>query len=155
MSRFQDCLQPQGPRAVLLSVKPRFAEQILSGHKTVEFRRSWAAEPVGLVLVYSSSPTQRIVGVVEVESIVHASPARLWTRCKPRGPGLERKELLEYFTGKDLGYGILLGAVVKPVKAFPPETFFKDFRAPQSFRYLTTAELKRVGKKFGMEELKR
>ena len=150
MKRFQECLRPQGPRAVLLSVKPRFAEQILDGTKKVEFRRSWAIEPVGLAVVYSSSPVQRLAGIVGIEGSVVASPASVWTKCRARGPGLERKELMEYFAGKDQAYGILLGSLALPEKPIRPKSLFKGFRPPQSYRYLTAVELRLIGKHFGL-----
>ncbi|WP_281718908.1 ASCH domain-containing protein [Pandoraea apista] len=137
---------------MLLSVKPRFAEQILAGTKKVEFRRSWAAEPVGLAVVYSSSPVQRLVGIVEIEGTVIASPVSVWTKCRGRGPGLERQELMEYFAGKDQAYGILLGKLARPEKPIRPTSLFRGFRPPQSFRYLTAAELRRIGKQFGIVE---
>lgn len=152
MKRFQECLRPQGPRAVLLSVKPRFAEQILDGTKTVEFRRSWAVEPVGLAVVYSSSPVQRLVGIVGIEGAVIASPASVWTKCRARGPGLERKELMEYFAGKAQAFGVLLGSLTLPEKPIRPKSLFRGFRPPQSFRYLTTTELRLIGKHFGLVE---
>lgn len=152
MSRFLKCLQPQGPRAILLSVKPRFAEQILTGAKKVEFRRSWAAEPVGLAVIYSSSPVQRLVGIVDVDGAVVASPTNVWNKCRQLGPGLERKELMEYFAGKNQAYGVLLGKVTLPPKPVPPKSIFKGFRPPQSYRYLSAAELRRVGKQFGLVE---
>lgn len=152
MTRFQECLRPQGPRAVLLSVKPRFADQILAGTKTVEFRRSWAAEPVGLAVVYSSSPIQRLVCIVQVEGAVLASPTSVWTKCRARGPGLERKELMEYYAGKDQVYGVLLGGLTLPAKPVRPKSLFRGFRPPQSYRYLSETELRRIGKEFGLLE---
>jgi predicted transcriptional regulator len=150
MSRFQECLQEPGPRAVLLSVKPRFAEQIASGLKRVEFRRSWAAEPVGMMVIYASAPTQRIIALVEVEGVVHAAPAKLWMQSSIRGPGLARAELLSYLDGKEKGYGILLGRVTSAAKPIEPGSVIDAFRAPQSFRYLSVEELRRIGKKFGL-----
>ncbi|WP_422192000.1 ASCH domain-containing protein [Aquabacterium sp.] len=137
---------------MLLSIKPRFAEQILAGTKTVEFRRSWAAEPVGLAVVYSSSPVQRLVGIVEIDGSVFASPASVWTKCRARGPGLERKELMEYFAGKTQVYGVLLGEVALPAKPVPPKSLIRNFRPPQSYRYLTASELRRIGRQFGLVE---
>lgn len=150
MSHFQECLKQQGPRAILLSVKPRFADQIIAGTKKVEFRRSWAAEPVGLAVIYSSSPTQQIIAIVDIKGTVSAIPSTVWAKCRLLGPGLERKELLEYFSGKDQAYGILLGKVTLPPKPISPTLLFKDFRPPQSYRYLSTIELRRIGKQFGL-----
>jgi predicted transcriptional regulator len=152
MTIFQECFQPEGPRAILLSVKPRFAELILSGAKKVEFRRTWAAKPVGLAVIYSSSPVQRIVGIVGINGTFVASPPKVWTKCLPLGPGLQRKELMEYFAGKDEAYGVLLGEVTLPPKPVPPKSLFKGFRPPQSYRYLSATELRRVGKQFGLIE---
>lgn len=152
MSRFLQCLKPQGAKAVLLSVKPRFADQIMAGTKRVEFRRSWTKQPVGLLLIYSSSPTQRLVGMVNVDGTITGSPTKVWTACIGRGPGLARKELLSYFEGKSEAHGILLGDVTKPPQPIAPKSVFKGFRAPQSFRYLSNAELRRVGKRFGLLE---
>lgn len=150
MSRFQECLQPQGPRAILLSVKPRFADQIVAGTKTVEFRRSWAAEPVGLAVIYSSSPVQSLIGIVEIEGFILASPSTVWTKCRSRGPGIERKELMEYFSGKTQAYGVLLGSVSLPSTPISPKSLFKEFRPPQSYRYLSATELRCIGKQFGL-----
>jgi predicted transcriptional regulator len=152
MNRFQECLRPQGPRAVLLSVKPRFAEQILDGTKTVEFRRSWAVEPVGLAVVYSGFPVQRLVGIVGIEGAIFASPASVWTKCRARGPGLKRKELMDYFEGKDQAYGVLLGSLSLPGKPIRPKSLFREFRPPQSYRYLTATQLRLIGKHFGLVE---
>lgn len=152
MTNFQECLQPEGRSAILLSMKPRFAELVLSGVKTVEFRRTWAAKPVGLAVIYSSSPVQRIVGIVGIKGTFVASPSKIWTKCLPLGPGLQRKELMDYFIGKDEAYGVFLGKVILPSKPVSPNLLFKGFRPPQSYRYLSTTELRRVGKQFGLVE---
>ena len=55
-----------------------------------------------------------------------------------------------YFAGKDEAYGVLLGDVTLPLKPVPPKSMFKGFRPPQSYRYLSTTELLRVGKQFGL-----
>ncbi|AHN76886.2 hypothetical protein DA70_22200 [Pandoraea pnomenusa] len=105
-----------------------------------------------MAVVYSSSPVQCLVGIVEIEGAVVGSPASVWTRCRARGPGLERQELMEYFVGKDQAYGILLGQMTRPEKPIRPKSLFRGFRPPQSFRYLTAAELRRIGKQFGIVE---
>ena len=70
MYLFQEFSPRQDGKVVLLSIKPKYADLILTGSKQVEFRRSWAAQDVGLIVLYSSSPIQKIVGIVEVDSVV-------------------------------------------------------------------------------------
>ncbi|HCY15044.1 MAG TPA: hypothetical protein DHV21_03540 [Curvibacter sp.] len=142
----QELSQPPGARAVLLSVKPQYSDLILSGEKRVEFRRTWAKDSVEMIAIYSSSPIQRIVGLVEVEGFISGSPTKLWSVCADRGGGLTRQELRSYFDGKSTGYGVLLGPVHPLKKSLDPKSIFKDFRAPQSFRYLSVAERKKLEK---------
>lgn len=146
MTIFQECLQPPGGRAVLLSIKPKFSDLILAGDKRVEFRRTWAIDEVGLIALYASAPVQRIVAFVVVDAVVWASPTQLWNYCTRRGGALTRRQLLEYFDGKGQGCAVLLGGVRKFAEPLDPRTLFKDFSAPQSFRYLSAAEVKKLEK---------
>lgn len=141
---FRECSPLEGGRAILLSVKPKYADLIVSGEKRVEFRRVWAAEEVDLIAIYTSSPVQRIVALVGVESVVRASPKKLWSHCATLGGGLTAHELADYFNGKAHGYAVLLGEVRKFKKPVDPRTLFETFSAPQSFRYLTATEVKRL-----------
>jgi len=112
----------------------------------VEFRRTWAKDSVEMIAIYSSAPIQRIVGLVEVEGFISGSPTKLWSVCADRGGGLTRQELRSYFEGKSTGYGVLLGPVHLLKRPLDPKSIFKDFRAPQSFRYLSTSERTKLEK---------
>lgn len=148
MSPLSESSLPQGARAVLLSVKPRFADQIVDGTKKVEFRRVWASEYVPWIAIYSSSPTKMLVAIAEVESVVVASASTLWSVNCSRSGGLTRAELRSYFSGKTEGYAVMLGRVLRPKAPIEPAKIVEDFRAPQSFRYLTNAEVIRLARSF-------
>lgn len=152
MSLFPKCSLPQAGRAVLLSVKPKYADLISSGNKRVEFRRAWATEEVSLIAIYASSPVQRIVALVEIEDIVHGSPTSLWNHCKDRGGALTRRELLDYFNGKRQGCAVLLGNVQTLTFPVDPKSIFKTFTPPQSFRYLSAAEVQKIQGKLASHE---
>lgn len=147
MSPSQQSLPRPNGRAVLLSIKPKYAELILAGSKRVEFRRTWAAQDVGVIVLYSSAPVQKIVGVVEVDNVVVGSPTALWKTCTERGGGLTREELRSYFADKSLGVAVLLGKVFKLAKHVEPSDVFRDFVPPQSFRYLDANEYMKLEKK--------
>jgi predicted transcriptional regulator len=52
-----------GARTLLLSLRPRFADAILAGAKTVELRRRPInARPGTAILLYASRPMMAIVG---------------------------------------------------------------------------------------------
>jgi predicted transcriptional regulator len=147
MPRSQEFSPRLSGRAVLLSIKPKYADLILSGSKRVEFRRTWAKQDVSVIVLYSSFPVQRIVGAVAVDQIVVASPTSLWKTCAERGGGLTRNELRSYFVGKRKGVAVLLGEVWKLAKLVDPSDVIRAFRPPQSFRYLDSSEYIRIEKK--------
>lgn len=144
MPLFQESSPLPSGRAILLSIKPKYADLILSGSKRVEFRRSWAAQNVSIIVLYASSPIQKIVGVIEVEEVITASPTSLWKICTERAGGLTRVELRSYFAGKSRGVAVLLGKVVKPMAHIVPSSIISGFVPPQSFRYLNIDEYKRL-----------
>jgi predicted transcriptional regulator len=100
------------------------------------------------IAIYSSSPAQEIVGVVEVESVVEAPASTLWMLNGNKGGGLTRSELRSYFSGKPKGYAVMLGQVLRPLAPIEPTKIVQGFRAPQSFRYLTDSEVLRLSQRF-------
>lgn len=144
MYLFQEFSPHQDGKVVLLSIKPKYADLILTGSKQVEFRRSWAAQDVGLIVLYSSSPIQKIVGIVEVDSVVMSSPSSLWKTCTEKGGGLTRRELRSYFAGKSKGFAVHLGKVFEPSAHIDPAEVFYGFVPPQSFRYLDSDEFTKI-----------
>lgn len=147
MSHSQRSLLPAGGRAVLLSIKPKYADMILAGTKTVELRRAWAAQEVATIVIYASSPVQRLVGIVDVNEVKEASPTQLWKVSQIHGGGLSNKELKDYYKGKTKGFAVMLGNVHKAKSPIEPESVFTQFVPPQSFRYLDEQELKQVRQK--------
>ena len=145
MTLFPESSEQLGGRAVLLSVKPRFCDQILAGSKRVEFRRSWpAGTDIGVLVLYSSSPVQQLVGVAYVDHVEERDDDGLWALACQYGGGLDREELVGYFHGKPKGYGILINEVKVAPAAVDPKELFRDFRPPQSYQYLSPAEFSLV-----------
>ena len=63
------------PTRVLLSVKPRFAEAILAGEKTFEFRRAvFRRQDIETVVLYASSPTCKVVGEFTIDKVLSLAP---------------------------------------------------------------------------------
>ena len=129
-------LFPKLPRAALISIRPCFVEKILSGEKKLEFRRSWAVEQVDVLVIYSSSPIQKIVATARVVDVTEGSPSALWELAKIRKGGVTRQLIRDYFSGKKTGFAIGISDVMEFEQPVDPKKVFKDFRPPQSFRYL-------------------
>lgn len=129
---------------VLLSVRPRFAEALLNGSKTVEVRRRHVRIADGvLCLVYASSPTCALVGAIRVETTYTASPDVLWMRHGD-GMGLARTEYDSYLDGAARPCAIVVAAgatFAHPVRLPELRRRHKAFVTPQSYRFLRDREL--------------
>jgi len=56
---------------VLLSVKPKYAEEIISGRKKYEFRKSiFKREDIKKMYIYSSSPVKKIIAIVDIVGLI-------------------------------------------------------------------------------------
>lgn len=144
MTLFPEYSNTHNGSAILLSVKPKFANLIVAGSKLVELRRTIPAQNIGTIAIYSSSPVQMIIALADVKEIIEASPTKLWDISKGSGGGLTKAELFAYFDSKKTGFAIMLENVRVYDKLVKPTKVFKPFSAPQSFRYLTLKELKKL-----------
>ena len=135
-------------RAALISIRPCYAEKIVSGEKRIEFRRTWAIHPVRSLLIYSSSPVKCFVAIAVIKKITVGSPGALWTLSQTVGGGISRKSLFEYLAGKRQAFGIELTEVqtlLNPIS--PKELLGRNFRPPQSYYYLETVKFLKLKKK--------
>ncbi len=125
-------------RALFISLRPRFAELLLNGRKTVELRRvEPAVSPGTLVLLYASSPLRALVGTGVVLGVSVASSDDIWTRLGSL-TGLSRAEYDRYFQGAATAVAISLGRLRRLERPVPLPELREGrswFRPPQSFRY--------------------
>jgi predicted transcriptional regulator len=124
------------PMTVLLSVKPQFAEAILDGTKKFEFRRALFRDPnVRRVVLYASSPVQRVVGEFTIQGIVSMDLESLWEHTESDA-GIQKDYFDEYFAGRDSGYAVAVGVTRRYPEPLALEQHFGIQHPPQSFRYL-------------------
>lgn len=120
---------------VLLSIKPEFADKIFDGTKKFEFRRTIFKNPnVKNIVVYASSPIQKVVGEFEVEEIITHNPSKLWEITK-KYSGISEHYFFEYFADKEAGFAI---RIKRPIRYKTPKCIKADYNVspPQSFLYL-------------------
>jgi predicted transcriptional regulator len=129
--------------ALLISIRPRFAEMIFAGSKTVELRRVCPRISSGdLALVYVSSPTKELQGAFEVGKVISATPSVLWRKIGKKS-GITRAEFFAYFQGKTEAHALVIKRAWKlPVSICLTNLRRRKggFRPPQSFHYLKRNE---------------
>lgn len=144
MSLFPESSQQPIGRAVLLSIKPKYADLILAGTKTVELRRSWPSNDIGVMVIYSSAPVQRLTGIALIKEIRECAPDALWDLAQAHGGGVTEDELKVYIGKKLFAYGVMLGRVVSAEVLVDPKDLFQHFTPPQGFLYLDPLDFRRV-----------
>lgn len=120
---------------VVLSIKPEFANKIFNGTKLYEFRRSIFKNPdVKTVLVYASSPVQKVIGEFEIDQILNYDLETLWHLTKDFS-GISSDYFYQYFGDKERGFAIK----IKKTRLYKlPKCLKQDYNLlpPQSFLYL-------------------
>ena len=122
--------------SVLLSIKPEFAEKILSGLKKYEFRRViFKSKSVSRIVIYASSPVQRVVGEFSVGGIIESGKRSLWEQTKSHA-GINKPYFDSYFSGKKKAFAIKVHRPVRYRTPLPLASVCPAVRPPQSFIYL-------------------
>ncbi|AFH95909.1 ASCH domain-containing protein [Providencia stuartii] len=122
---------------VLLSIKPEFAELILSGEKKFEFRKVlFKNQDVKVVVIYASHPVGRIIGEFEIDEIISSSPIDVWKKTE-KFAGISKTFFEKYFHEKVTAFAIK----VKNPKRYKDPMLISDLlpgtkMPPQSFRYI-------------------
>ena len=121
---------------ILLSIKPEYANKILSGEKKYEFRRSSLMNSaVTTVVIYATKPVGQVIGEFEIEAMIKESPERLWQMTHEYA-GVDKHFFDAYFSGKSVGVAIKVGTVSRYENPKRLEDLGANVKAPQSFRYL-------------------
>lgn len=120
----------------LLSIKPQFVEKIISGEKLYEYRKAIFKRPdVKSVVIYSTMPEGKIVGEFTIGNIIAKHPSELWEETKEFS-GINKKFFDEYFYNREIAYAIQIKDFKKYETPIDPYEKERDFKAPQSFKYI-------------------
>lgn len=126
----------------IISIRPKFVQEILSGVKTIELRRRIPPIDVGTNLwIYATLPIGAVVAVAVATRIFRGSPDELWSSHGHKA-GIAKIDFDSYFQGTSTGIGIELSFVRKicPVSIKHLRSMRKGFHPPQVIAKITPAE---------------
>ena len=126
-----------------MSIRPEFANRLLSGEKRVEFRRRPAARNVTHILIYATSPICAVVGVAEIERLEHGTPEKLWRAFRLVG-GIGRSDFFDYFANADRGCAYVVRRIWPCTSPVPLGRKGLPSMAPQAFQYVRPSILEAV-----------
>lgn len=127
-------------KKILLSIKPLYANRILSGQKKVEYRKQVISrKDISHVLIYASRPVCRVVGEFRIAGVILSdTPDKLWEKTA-RISGINKTDYFAYFANHSIAYGYQ----IEDVKAFDKPRTLLEYglkRAPQNFVYVEDKE---------------
>jgi predicted transcriptional regulator len=145
---------------ILISLKPRHAEYIFDGEKTVELRRRrLKIDPGTKVWIYATAPVAAIKGHASLIRIESAPPSLMWKTWGKR-TGLSNAEFNSYFEDCNIAHALLLDKVMLMERALPLtriRELIHGFQPPQFYFHLNgaTEEMRLPARKHHRVKIKR
>ena len=140
-------------KAVLISIKPEFAEKIFNGYKTIELRKCMPnVVEDDIVIVYCTVPVKAIIGICRVKKIIKTTPYKLW-KLYSKSLGIDHQRYLQYYNNSTVAIGIELTDITRLTEEITLTTIKQQlpfFSPPQTFKYFSRNEIIRHYKKLGM-----
>lgn len=122
--------------AVLLSIKPKYVNEIINESKKYEFRKSiFKRNNVSKAYIYSSNPIKKLIGKFTIGEIIEDHPQTLWQNLG-NFAGIEKDEFFNYFGNRENGFAIKIQDLEILKDPIEPKDLIPNFNPPQSFYYI-------------------
>ena len=120
---------------ILMSIKPEYVIKIFSGEKKYEYRKRLCKEKIDTIIVYSSSPIQKVVGELKIKQVLYDKKNVIWNKTNKYG-GITKIKYDNYY--ENCGY--VVAYEIEKAILYDKQKDLKDFNvrtAPQSYVYIT------------------
>ena len=120
---------------ILMSIKPEYVDKIFSGSKKYEYRKRMCKEKIDTIIVYSSSPIQKVVGELKIKQVLYDKKNVIWNKTNKYG-GITKIKYDHYY--ENCGY--VVAYEIEKAILYDKQKDLKDFNvrtAPQSYVYIT------------------
>ena len=120
---------------ILMSIKPEYVDKIFSGSKKYEYRKRMCKEKIDTIIVYSSSPIQKVVGELKIKQVLYDKKNVIWNKTNKYG-GITKIKYDNYC--ENCGY--VVAYEIEKAILYDKQKDLKDFNvrtAPQSYVYIT------------------
>ncbi len=119
---------------LLMSINPEHVENILTGKKKFEFRKTKCKEQIDAIVIYSTAPVMKVVAEVQVKDIIEDTPQTVWQKTS-NAAGIDKSFFDKYYLGRNTAVAYVLGCVTQ----FDSPRNLTDYgvkAAPQSYVYI-------------------
>ena len=120
---------------ILISIKPEYVNEILSGRKKYEYRKVKAKKDnVDKMIIYATAPIMKVVAEIEILKVLEDSPDLIWENTKEYS-GINKSFYDKYYENRNIAIAYQLGKVKKYNKPKELSDFGISY-SPQSFIYI-------------------
>jgi len=125
----------ENEKILLISIKPTFSKLILSKKKTVELRKKLPKISVKYAIIYESSPTKKITGIIKIRKIYMRSVETIIRYSKKAS--VDKEFIKKYYEDHELGVVIDIEKASKLNKQIPIQAIKKcGINVPQDYMYV-------------------
>ncbi|MFA6892471.1 MAG: hypothetical protein WCQ66_10280 [Sphaerochaetaceae bacterium] len=119
---------------LLVAINPVHVGNIMAGKKKYEYRKVMPSRCPARMLIYSTWPEMKVVGVADIDGILEGEPSKIWSETKLTS-GITKQFFDEYYSGHKKAVAYRLSNVVRFKEPKSLESYGIR-QAPQSFVYL-------------------
>ena len=119
---------------ILMSIKPEYVDKIFFGEKKYEYRKRICKKKIDTIIVYSSSPIQKVVGELKIEKVLYDKKSIIWNKTNRYG-GITKTKYDKYYENCDYAVAYEIEKAI----LYDKQKDLKDFNvqmAPQSYVYI-------------------
>ncbi len=120
---------------ILISIKPEYVNEILSGRKKYEYRKVKAKKDnVDKMIIYATAPIMKVVAEIEILKILEDTPDLIWENTKEYS-GINKSFYDKYYENRNIAIAYQLGKIEKYNKPKELSDLGISY-SPQSFIYI-------------------
>ena len=129
---------------LFISVKPIYAQKILSREKSIEWRKLKPKVSAGdYIIIYASGPQKAVVGFGLMKRAMVTTPQEMWN-SHSKNLGIDKESFSDYYAGKSKAIGIEIDSVrslTTPIPLSKLRDIDASFAPPQLYRYVTNRQI--------------
>jgi predicted transcriptional regulator len=134
---------------LFISIKPEYANKIISKQKTIELRKNRPNVKKGdYVLIYATVPVKAVIGFGKIKNIIETSPDNMWKENSDK-LGIKKEAFDKYYTDTNRAIGIEISSICKFEFGFlltKIKELHPSFSPPQTYRYISNFQALRTYK---------
>lgn len=136
-------MEVKSKKFLFISVKPEFANKIVSEEKTIELRKVKPKVSEGdYIVIYASSPVKSVIGYGMVKEVIITAPDVMWEKYSLT-LGIDKQRYDSYYKGCDKAIGIKINKInrITPISLEKLRRIDADFHPPQIYRYVSNINI--------------